>query len=162
MLKRILFFILVFMIGFLSHMVMLEYTLEQPADIVSPKQDKELNSPSDWISEDQIHVYDSHIVLDIENATWARFTDTNSMDPLIDEDSNGIEIIPISEDQIKVGDVVAYESDYSQGVIIHRVIEKATDDKGTYFIIKGDNNKEQDPGKVRFDQIKRVLVGVIY
>ena len=34
--------------------------------------------------------------------------------------------------------------------------------EGIYFILKGDNNPEQDPGRVRFKQIKRVLIGVIY
>jgi signal peptidase I len=148
--------------GILSHAVLTEINLERPADIPSYDYEKEISSPGDWVKEDQIHVYDSYIVLDIQNATWARFTDTNSMDPLIDDTSNGIELVPSSEDDIQIGDIIAYESEHSSGTIIHRVVEKSSDDKGVYFIAKGDNNDNPDPGKIRFNQIKRVLIGVIY
>ena len=120
----------------------------------------ELFSPSDWVKENQIKVYKNKITLDIEDASWATFTNTNSMDPFIDETSNAIEILPEDADSINVGDVISYKSSY--GTIIHRVIEKGTDKDGPYFIVKGDNNKFQDPFKVRFDQIKGVVVAVVY
>jgi hypothetical protein len=121
---------------------------------------KEVFSPSDWVKENQIKVYRNKVVLDIEDATWASFTDTNSMDPFIDETSNAIEILPEGADAINVGDVISYKSNY--GTIIHRVIEKGSDEDGFYFIVKGDNNKFQDPFKVRFSQIKGVVVAVVY
>ena len=31
-----------------------------------------------------------------------------------------------------------------------------------YFIMKGDNNPTSDPGKVRFSQMNRVLIAIIY
>ena len=42
-------------------------------------------SPSDWIKESQIAVYSNRVVLDIKDAVWAVFTDTNSMDPFFDK-----------------------------------------------------------------------------
>lgn len=119
-------------------------------------------SPYDWIKEEQIHVYSNRIVINIEDAEWAGFTDTNSMDPLIDEGSNGIEIVPNSEEDIHIGDIVSYESKYAQGTIIHRVVEIGEDSEGWYARMKGDNVDSMDPGKVRFNQIKRVLVGILY
>ena len=119
-------------------------------------------SPYDRIKEEQIHVYDDKIIIDIKDAEWATFSDTNSMDPLIDMGANAIEIIPKTEADIHVGDVVSYESEYADGIIIHRVIEIGKDEQGTYFVMKGDNNPMQDPGRIRFNQIKRVLVAVIY
>lgn len=122
----------------------------------------ERDSPGDWITEKDIHVYDNQIVIDLKDGQWAVFTDTNSMDPVLDEHANGIEIVPESADLISVGDIISYKSKYSSGTIIHRVIEKGVDDEGVYFIMKGDNNKDRDPGKVRFEQVQRVLVGVLY
>lgn len=119
-------------------------------------------SPSDWISDKQVEVYSDRIILDIKDAQWAVFTNTNSMDPVIDEHASAIEIEPETEVDIEVGDIVSYKSDYADGTIIHRVVYKGKDEQGTYFVMKGDNNPTNDPGKVRFDQIKRVLVAIIY
>jgi len=119
-------------------------------------------SPSDRIKENQIKVYEDKVVIQINNAKWAGFTDTNSMDPLLDEDSNAIQIIPESEDEILVGDIITYESELMEGLIIHRVIVISEDEQGKYFIAKGDNNPDPDPEKIRFYQIKRILVGILY
>jgi hypothetical protein len=137
--------------------------IEKPASLnIFDSFSNEKHSPSDWVKENQIHVYNDKIVIDIEGAMWSRFTDTNSMDPMFDKGSNGIEIIPESAEQVGVGDVVSYKSEYADGVIIHRVIEKGQDEKGDYFIVKGDNNNSADPGKIRFNQIEGVLVGILY
>ena len=120
------------------------------------------NSPSDWLKEDSIHVYNTQVVLSLENAQWAQFTDTHSMEPVLSAKANAIEVVPTSPDQINVGDIVSYQSAYADGTIIHRVVEKGTDKDGVYFRFKGDNNPEIDPGKVRFSQVKRVVVAIIY
>lgn len=119
-------------------------------------------SPFDHIKENQIHVFQNRIIIDLEDAEWARFTDTNSMDPVIDAESHAIEIIPTSPDQIHEGDIVSYKSEYAAGTIIHRVIEIGEDEDGWYCRMKGDNNPMQDPGKIRFEQIQRVVVAIIY
>lgn len=121
---------------------------------------KENSSPSDWIKENQIEVYPQKVILDIPGAKWAGFTNTNSMDPFIDETANAIEISPSNPDAIRVGDVIAYQTSY--GVLIHRVIEKGIDEQGIYYLVKGDNNRFQDPFKVRFADLKGVVVAVIY
>ena len=121
---------------------------------------QENSSPSDWVKEDQIQVYPQRVVLDIPGAKWAGFTNTNSMDPFIDETANAIEITPSNPDAIQVGDVIAYQTSY--GVLIHRVIEKGVDEEGIYYVVKGDNNRFQDPLKVRFDEVQGVVVAVIY
>jgi signal peptidase I len=122
----------------------------------------EVASPTDRIDEDQIIVTNEKVVLNIKGAEWASFTDTNSMDPVIDEGAHAIEIIPTSEDDVQIGDIIAYKSEYAEGTIIHRIVFKGQDDKGTYFVLKGDNNPINDPGKIRFEQIKRVVVAIIY
>ena len=120
----------------------------------------ELHSPSDWVKEDQIKVFNDKVILNIEDAIWARFTNTNSMDPFIDETSNAIEIKPDNAEQINVGDVISYKTAY--GTLIHRVIEKNQDEAGIYYLVKGDNNTLRDPFKVRFEDVKGVVVAVVY
>src|SRR3989344_87490 len=107
---------------------------------------RERSSPSDWISEQQISVQKDKVILNILNPTWAKFTNTNSMDPFIDEHSNAIEIKPNSPEQINVGDVISYNSPY--GIIIHRVIDINSDQTGLYYTVQGDNNTISDPVKV--------------
>lgn len=118
-------------------------------------------SPFDRVSENQIHVYDDKVIIDLQDPEWAAFTDTNSMDPFIDSGSNAIEVKPQSESDVHVGDVVSYKSKYADGIIIHRVIEIGNDGEW-YCRVKGDNNPAADPGKIRYDQVERVLVAVIY
>jgi signal peptidase I len=122
----------------------------------------ELASPFDHIPEDNIRVYSDRVVIYIDNPEWAAFEDTNSMDPIIDEGANAIQIVPESTQDIHVGDIISYESEYAEGTIIHRVVSIGNDDEGWYCIAKGDNNPDPDPGRIRFSQIKKVLVAVIY
>lgn len=181
MIKKILLLICVFLLGIIATNVYSYYAVSQNelqlpdsnyeyktesalsrALAIFQSTGDEIASPMDRIREDQIIVTDERIVINLKGAEWASFTDTNSMDPVIDAGAHAIEIVPTSEDQIIVGDIVAYESEYASGVIIHRVVHKAEDEKGTYFVLKGDNNPVSDPGKVRFEQIKRVVVAIIY
>lgn len=121
---------------------------------------KELNSPGDWIKQEQIKIYGDKIVLEIQNPLWATFTDTNSMDPFIDEKAHAIEVSPEKADAINVGDVISYQT--KEGIIIHRVIEKRIDEEGVYYVVKGDNSSVSDPNKIRFEEVQGVVVAVIY
>lgn len=123
---------------------------------------KDLPSPCDRISEDQIFVFSDQIIIDFKDAEWATFTDTNSMDPVIDFGANAIEYVPKNESEICVGDIVSYKSSFADGVLIHRVVEIGYDNNGWYAIMKGDNNAYRDPGRIRFDQLKRVVIAIIY
>ena len=122
----------------------------------------ERQSPHDRVAESQIKVYQDKVVLDVAGVQWASFTDTNSMDPIIDTESHALQLIPSSIDEIHIGDIVSYKSSYSDGVIIHRVIKIGEDHEGWYAIMRGDNLNSEDPEKVRFSQVRRVLIGIIY
>ncbi len=121
---------------------------------------REVPSPGDWIREEQIKVYPDKVVLDISNAVWVGFTDTNSMDPFLDENSHGLEVKPSSAEEIQAGDIISYRTPY--GVFVHRVIDIGKDGNGVYYIVKGDNNATADPFNVRFTDIEGVLVAVVY
>jgi len=138
-------------------------TQQEPLNAEKKKLDRqELPSPSDWIKEKDIHVYYDKVEIDCKNCQWANFADTNSMDPVLDYGHNAIEIIPKKTTDLQVGDIASYKSPYVKGTIIHRIIKISRDEKGWYAIFKGDNNSKPDPYKVRFDQIKRKVVAIIY
>lgn len=153
---KILIYLIVFLIGFLSCMLLSLSKAEMPLGI---SFNSETEAPGDWIKESQIHVYENAIVIDIDEASLSRYAPTGSMLPVLDEKSNGIRIVPKSEEQIKIGDIITFEQDgYS---IIHRVVEIGKDEQGTYFITKGDNNNITD-GKIRFEDIKYVTIGILW
>jgi len=159
--KQTIVVLLAFMLGLIFNDAYSELSsLERPLSLFQDGIEK--NSPSNWISEDQIKVYNDRVIIELKDAEWASFTNTNSMDPVIDETANAIEIIPKSTDNIHVGDIISYKSNYADGTIIHRIIKIGSDEKGWYCIVKGDNNQSPDPGKIRFNQIKRILVAIIY
>jgi len=149
---------LVFLLGFLSNSLL---SIAQNAEIpFSIGKTAERYSPSDRISENDIEVYDNKIVINLQDATWAKYADTNSMDPVLDKGANGIEIKPSFESQLKIGDIISYKS--GSGLIVHRITKTGYDKDGWYAITKGDNNAIEDPAKVRFSQINGVLVALIY
>jgi len=153
----------VFLLGVFSTNIYAELNKEQPLSTTTKNTDElSIKTPSDKLTENQIKVYSSRVILDIKNAEWASFTPTGSMEPVLNENSNAIELVPESEDEIEVGDICSYKSDYATGTIIHRVVYKGQDEKGTYYVFKGDNNPTSDPGRIRFDQVKRCVVAIIY
>ncbi|MBS3148757.1 hypothetical protein J4219_07775 [Candidatus Woesearchaeota archaeon] len=141
------------------------------ADATSPLQSKaqeqsfempvERISPGDWIKESSIEMRPDGVLIKFDNPQWAILADTNSMDPVFDEASHLIQKIPLSAAEIQAGDIVSYDSPMGFP-IVHRVVEIGNDSEGWYAILKGDNNPQPDPWKVRFDMVRRVTVIVVY
>jgi len=121
----------------------------------------EQGSPWDRIPEQNIEMRSDGVFIKLANPQWAVFADTNSMDPVLDQGHHAIQQVPASEEDIHVGDIISYKSPMGFSVI-HRVQRIGRDDSGWYAIVKGDNNPAPDPLKVRFDQITRVVVALIY
>jgi len=154
---------IIFLLGFTSANCLnyINYSVEFPYlnSLGIGISDNNSVAPSDFVKENQIHIYDDRIVIDIEGASLSQYAPTRSMIPVLDEGSNGIRIVPDSEQEIHVGDIITFKQD--NHYIVHRVIEKGRDNKGVYFIAKGDNNNVSD-GKVRFSDIKYKTIGVIW
>jgi len=119
-------------------------------------------SPSDIIKESQIDVNKDLVTIKIEDGELASFANTNSMDPVLDETANAVGIKPKTENDLKIGDIISYYSKEKKVILVHRVIGIGFDNDGKYFILKGDNNTEADPEKVRFSQIQRKIAIIIY
>lgn len=151
-------FLVVFMLGFAVSKAPVHTSTQVPFS----ETDSEVSSPGDWINESQVKITSSSIRIDVPNATWARFANTNSMDPVIDEGMNSLEIRPESPKNLDVGDIISYKAKFADGIIIHRIIDIQEDEEGTYYIVKGDNNDIPDPQKVRFDDIQGVVIGILF
>ena len=152
---------IIFLVGFLSANLLsyyLVYGIENPFSNSFNFSNTE-NAPHDYIKENQIEIYQDKVVLHVDGASISRYAATGSMKPTFDENSNGIRIVPSSENDILVGDIVTYKD--GDSLIVHRVIEKGTDNEGIYFITKGDNNTISD-GKIRFKDIRYITIGVIF
>lgn len=152
---------IIFLIGFLSANIFsyfLVYGVENPfsngLNLIDMKK-----APHNVVNENQIEIKDNEVIIHVNGASLSRYASTGSMKPTFDENSNGIRIVPASEDDIEVGDIITYSQ--GESLIVHRVIEKGVDSDGVYFIPKGDNNSISD-GKIRFKDIKYSTIGVIF
>jgi hypothetical protein len=153
--------VLSFVLGLMSSYVYINVQASSSQETPYSSGDS-VPSPFDRVPESSIHVYPDKVVIEMDNVQWASYADTHSMEPVLKAGANGLELIPKSAADIHVGDIVAYHADWSDGLIVHRVVDSGYDASGRYFTLKGDNNSSADPGKVRFSQIEYVLIGVIY
>jgi signal peptidase I len=148
-------FVLGVLLGLLSHIPVFAAT-EAPLGFSA-----DIASPSDWVAETDILVYSDRATLTVDNLEWARFTDTNSMDPVFDDTANVLQKVPL-QDELSEGDIVSYRKTGAEYLTIHRIIAISEDELGWYVVTKGDNNAEPDAAKVRFNQIEKVVVAIIY
>lgn len=118
-----------------------------------------ISTPTGNIADDNITVYSDKIVIKIPNASISNYASTGSMIPTLNQDSHGIRIIPKSESEINIGDLVSFNS--TGMMIIHRVIQKGIDSQGTFFITRGDASQITDP-MIRFSDIEYKTVGILY
>lgn len=89
-----------------------------------------------------------------------KISNTGSMLPTLNENMNLYFKIPKSEQEIKINDIIHFKNDVPWNLYtgasdrIHRVIGITEDG----YITKGDNEKEQDSGFRKFEDIKGVLI----
>ena len=117
-------------------------------------------SPVERLSWDDIRLAADGVFIEADGIRLVAIADTNSMDPVLDEESKVLSLNPTSPDQIFVGDIISYKERFGDRIIIHRVVEIGNDGSW-YAVTKGDNNAISD-GKIRWDQVRSVLVGIIY
>jgi len=134
------------------------HAIAQQPNIQGPQ---ERNSPGDWITEDKIELRKDGVYIRLNDPQWAILANTNSMDPVFDDGSHLIQTLVSSQDQIRIGDIITYKSPLGYS-IVHRVTDIGEDEEGWYAITKGDNNPTADPWKVRFEDVTRVTVMIIY
>lgn len=80
--------------------------------------------------------------------------------PVLGPGANALQVIPRTPDEIRVGDIISFS--FNGKIVSHRVISIGEDSQGWYAITQGDNNPDPGPLLVRFEQIDRVLVAILY
>ena len=141
-----------FVIGFIVSVVASEGN--------NPFSDNSIDSPSDRITAENLHVFADRVIIDQEDLIWAKIKDTHSMEPVLNAGSISLELPPVVPNDIKVGDIISFKQ--KDKMIVHRVVLIGEDKEGWFAATKGDNNKEPDAYKVRFSQVRGVLVGILY
>ena len=121
---------------------------------------KNTEAPSNVLNISDIEVQNDKIILNIAGARISSYASTGSMLPVLNENANGIEIVPQNAEQIHVGDIITYQ-DEAGDLVVHRVAKIGNDNEGIYFITKGDNSALND-GKIRFEQIKYLTIAIVY
>lgn len=157
MLKYVIAFLILFILGIGTYNVYAQY----PSAIQFPLSGREMPSPGDWMNDNNIAMTSRNVLLSIPNATLVVYANTNSMDPVLDETTHGIEMPPV-KGKLQVGDIISYRSSAINAIVVHRIASIGEDEHGTYYITQGDNNKESDPEKIRFKNIVGVVVALIY
>jgi len=147
--------IMFFILGWFLNSVIQTISIHQEKPYLG---DEEIISPYNRVKENDLQLFPEKLIINFPGLSLASYTNTNSMDPLLDEGATGIEITPKTEEDIHIGDVVAYQS--GNDLIPHRVVQTGEDGQGVYYIVKGDNSENLE--KIRFGQIKYVLIGVLY
>ena len=122
--------------------------------------------PSHKINAENIIINPNYVIINEKNLCKVEILKINSgsMLPTITQDSIVLCKIP-KQEELVVGDIVYYEKDgcvTNYNKVLHRIIKTNNDEKGIYYITKGDANIQSDLCKLRFNDIKAVIVGVIY
>jgi len=151
--------ILIFFIGFFSCATVFSFIFFSNGEIPFSLNSNVALSPSNWLNKENIMVYNDKIVIYVDNASLSSYQPTGSMRPLLDSGANGIRIKPESVQEINNGDIISFRKNGM--LIVHRVVDKGVDSEGIYFITKGDNNNYSD-GKVRFEDIEYITIGILY
>jgi len=162
----ILFFVLVFNMFLVVYLLNPGFT----GFAVFQGETTKLGSPGDFVSKKDINVNSSKILIDLDHLekqiVLSNYDDSKSMFPLINNDSIGMGFRPDSSEEINIGDIISFWSfadiENKKRLVVHRVIDKGSDEKGIYFITKGDNNPKKDKQKVRFEEVDSVLIGILY
>ena len=117
-----------------------------------------IGEPSNWLDEEDIQLNDDQIIIKIDDSSIISYSDVRSMEPYVTQNSMSIILKP-EIGNLEIGDVIIFQK--SGTLITHRIIKIGTDYSGVYYITQGDNNEISD-GKIRFEDIKGVVVGVLY
>lgn len=131
-------------------------------EIEQTQRTQDRPSPKDRVAQEQIRAGENGIFLDIAGTRVWYALGTKSMDPLLDTGTNVITVVPKDEEDLFVGDIVAFQWEGVEQAVVHRIVAINVDENGTYYTTKGDNNPVVDPVRVRFEDIIAVVVAIVY
>lgn len=116
--------------------------------------------PHDRIALEDVLFDAGSVIIDAQDVMPGLVGPTGSMRPLLDDGAIVLELPVARASDLYPGDIIIY--DLAGTRVIHRIVGLGHDGDGWYAIARGDNNPAPDPEKVRFEQIKGVVGGIIY
>jgi len=123
-------------------------------------------SPCDRLDRYDVFKLKGGMWINISEFTVHNILNSSSMSPFIESEANAFSYKPRHMQEVCEGDIVTYyranPAKNKTDHIIHRVTYKGKDVDGYYLILKGDNNRLDDFGKVRFENVTGIVWGVIY
>ncbi|GAH47541.1 unnamed protein product [marine sediment metagenome] len=118
-------------------------------------------SPNDWVKRDQIDYDGGLLTIKLKpNVKVFGIADTGSMDGLLDYGHNVIATDHFDKAKLAVGDIVVYQVYTTR--ICHRIIEIREDRNGRIYRCRGDNCIDTDKWYLRDENIKWLVLGIIY
>ncbi|MBI4145418.1 hypothetical protein HY493_04415 [Candidatus Woesearchaeota archaeon] len=165
MLKRLIIgIVLAFSLGWLASLAVGTPSVPVPVEtaqaVFGPN---DVPGPITSLLASQVHVFNDRVEIDMGDMIPAVFTDTDSMGHTLDQGTIALEQTITDPRQVQVGDIVSYKTPLApDAIIIHRVIEIGNDEEGVFYIFQGDGLSEPDPAKVRFSQLQREVIGLLY
>ncbi len=118
-------------------------------------------APQDRIKQGDISIFGNRFTVREGDVFVAVFENTDSMKPVLDQTSLAIQVPP-SNYEVETGDIIAFKANYTDKLVVHRIIATGTDSQGWFAITKGDNNPTPDQGKVRKEDIVGVTLSILY
>ncbi len=135
-----------------------------PSDSWYKKAEQHVVVVPDILEESEIHVFKNKTIID---GKFARLSPagTNSMLPLFGLENTVLGLHTDGEN-LSVGTIITFDVswyDEEQDVpVVHRIIDTGSDADGFYYVVKGDNNPNIDPWKIRPEHVDTVIAAVIY
>jgi len=136
-----------------------EVTAERNAYILR-EDNITLAGPQKRVDISDVVISEDAAMINIEELTPGIIAPSGSMFPLLQKDTIVLEKAPEDFNELLPGDIIIFT--YKDTRIIHRIVSVGWDEEGWYANTKGDNNPLADPFKVRFADVKGVVVGIIY
>ncbi len=134
---------------------------------------RDVPSPRNIIPKSDIHFNAAEKRITISNVelVWlSDVADTNSMDPVVDENDTTLLTKKYLPEDLAVGDIIVYWNGAiviwngapAGKLILHRIIKIEHDEQGRKFTCKGDNNYRPDPYGIRDSHLRYLYFGVIH
>jgi len=97
----------------------------------------------------------------ISQSQIAVVANTHSMEPTLTAGDMILERAPTSASELVIGDIITYASQTKGITIVHRIVSLGSDEFGWYAQTKGDNAQKIDDERIRFTQVKGIVVAII-
>ena len=121
---------------------------------------QEKPSPSIRIGQDNLAFLPDKVVISYPGIKGSSYSDTNSLDPYIDDGMTGLSIPVNSETKLYIGDIISYKQ--GNKVYTHIISAIEPNSNGNIYIVNGTYNKVLLSTRVSHEEVLFVKVGNIY